>query len=121
MSYLVNKDLIMKRTIPLFLLLTMLILSACQNQNAGLTERATQGEVVAVPTTGMAPAEQEAKPTATAAAPLAKPTAEPVDEPATEVPATATVGESTLSGELTAQLDAFLQSQVYREGGDPRV
>lgn len=51
-------------------------------------------------------------------------------EPTTELPAEPTVApvetgnaasESTLSADLTAQLDAFLQSQVYTDGGNPAL
>jgi len=34
-------------------------------------------------------------------------------------PASGAAGESTLPADMTAQLDAFLQSQVYTDGGNP--
>ena len=70
--------------------------------------------------------------TPTAAVPTAAPTAEPTVEPTAVPPTVEAAGEADMTDdgqgamagafpeELAAQLDAFLQSQVYSEGGYPK-
>lgn len=90
-----------KFTIVLFILVGLLIVG-CQNTS---TETAVPTEApTAVPTT---------------------PTEEPAAEPTEEISANADAMsddavEGNLPEDLTAQLDAYLQSQVYTDGGNPR-
>ena len=91
----------MKKAIILFFILTALILAGCQ---------AATPEPADLPAT---------------AAPLEDPTPQPettreTEEPKADMaPGDAEGAYSTLPEDVTAQLDAYLQSQVYAEGGYP--
>ena len=99
-----------KRTAFILLVMAVLVISGCQDQQTvtPASTEAAEVQATAVP----APTAEES----------VAPTAEPEVEPAADAgaqPAVGTAGESTLPEDVNAQLDAYLQSQVYTEGGDP--
>ena len=104
-----------KNGLPVLLILLML-LAACQDAGQGPnTDQGAEGNTPA-PAIAEPPgptAETVAVPTETTEETTEMPESEPTEESRIE-----TVSQE-LSVELTDQLDAFLQSQVYSEGGNP--
>ena len=94
---------------PLFaivlLLLMLLVAAGCQDQQDGGTP--TSSDSATEPATA---APEASEPTAVPTVETAEAAVDPVPPP---------VEVYDLPAELTAQLDAFLQSQVYSEGGNP--
>jgi len=93
----------MKPLFAIVLLLMLLVAAGCQDQQDGGTPMSSDSATEAA--TAVAAASE---PTAVPTVDSAETAVAPVPPPAEELPA-----------ELTAQLDTFLQSQVYSEGGNP--
>jgi amidase len=102
----------MKKIAVILSLLTLILLAACQDDGA-LTVPSEQAEPATAEPDRELDIDAAVEPTETTEA-----TSEmPADEPAETSPAPAE--QETLNIDLTAQLDAFLESQVYSEGGNP--
>jgi amidase len=105
----------MKLKLIVIVALVVILMTACADANESSPPvEATTAETDVIPTEApptAEPTEQQATPTTVATEPDATDAAPESDAGA--------AAQSTLPEDLTAQLDAYLQSQVYSEGGNP--